>query len=71
MTAAQVAKSPIMDALIAAQQQIVQGILPPASRLRQGVLVPLKTTLELRDDHRLTKIIITRTPVKAANAVIT
>lgn len=71
MAAAEVARPLNMDHLIAAQQQVVKDILPAAADLRQGVLVPLKTTLELRDDHRLNNIIITRTPVKAANAVIT
>lgn len=71
MAAVEVAKPPSMEDIAAAQQQAVKDILPPASELRQGVLVPLKTTLELRDDHRLNNIIITRTPVKSANAVIT
>lgn len=59
-----------MDDIIAAQQQVVKDILPAPAALRQGVLVPLKTTLELRDDHRCMNIVITRTPVKSANAVI-
>lgn len=71
MTAVDVARPPNMDDIIAAQQQVVKDILPAQSALRQGVLVPLKTTLELRDDHRCMNIIITRTPVKSANAVIT
>lgn len=55
--------------IIAVQQQVVKDILP--SDIKHGVLVPLKTTLELRDDHSCINVIITRTPVKAANAVIT
>lgn len=58
-----------MDAIIATQQQVVKDILP--TELKHGVLVPLKTTLELRDDHSFINVIITRTPVKSANAVIT
>lgn len=58
-----------MDQIIAAQQQVVKDILP--AELRYGVLVPLKTTLELRDDHSCINVIITRTSVKSANAVIT
>lgn len=58
-----------MDHMVAAQQQVVKDILP--TELREGVLVPLKTTLELRDDHSCINVIITRTPVKSANAVIT
>lgn len=69
MTAMEVVKPPNMDDIIAAQQQVVRDILPV--ELRHGVLVPLKTTLELRDDHSCINIIITRTPVKSANAVIT
>lgn len=60
-----------MDNIIAAQEQVVQDILPDPAAIRQGILVPLKTTLELRDDHRCVDIVITRTPVKSANAVIT
>lgn len=65
----EVAKSPNMDDIVAAQQQVVRDILP--AELRHGVLVPLKTTLELRDDHSCINVIITRTTVKSANAVIT
>lgn len=69
MTAVEDSRPPNMDAIIAAQQQIVRDMLP--AELRHGVLVPLKTTLELRDDHSFVNVIITRTPVKSANAVIT
>ncbi|KAF3766037.1 hypothetical protein M406DRAFT_346143 [Cryphonectria parasitica EP155] len=54
---------------VAAQQQIVKDLLP--AEIKDGVLVPLKTTLELRDDHACMNVIITRAPVKSANAVIT
>lgn len=58
-----------MDDIIAAQQQVVKDILPAG--VSHGVLIPLKTTLELRDDHRCVNVVITRVPVKSANAVIT
>lgn len=58
-----------MDDIIAAQQQVVKDILPAG--VGHGVLIPLKTTLELRDDHRCVNVVITRVPVKSANAVIT
>ena len=35
-----------------------------------GVLIPLKTTLELRDDHVEGQAFITRAPLKAANSVV-
>lgn len=69
MAAADVASPGNMDDIIQAQQQIVKDVLP--TKVRPGVLVPLKTTLELRDDHSCINVIITRTPVKSANAVIT
>lgn len=69
MTAADVAGPGTMDEIIQVQQQVVRNILP--ANIRPGVLVPLKTTLELRDDHSCVNVIITRTPVKSANAVIT
>lgn len=71
MTAVEVTRPPNMDGIIAAQEQVVRDILPAPSAIKQGVLVPLKTTLELRDDQRCMNIIITRAPVKSANAVIT
>jgi len=37
---------------------------------RKGVLIPLKTTLELRQDHTLVQAYITRAPTKAANNVV-
>lgn len=58
-----------MDDIIEAQQQVVKDILPAG--VSHGVLIPLKTTLELRDDHRCVNVVITRVPVKSANAVIT
>lgn len=37
---------------------------------RKGVLIPLKTTMELRQDHTIIEAYITRAPTKAANNVI-
>lgn len=58
-----------MEDITATQQQVVKDILP--AEVKHGVLVPLKTTLELRDDHRCVNVALTRVPVKTANAVIT
>ncbi|ROT40307.1 cytidine deaminase-like protein [Sodiomyces alkalinus F11] len=40
-------------------------------QLGGGVLVPLKTTLEIRQDHTVVRAYITRAPTKAANDIIT
>jgi len=55
--------------VLAAQDQIVRGLV--RSEVEHGVLIPLKTTLELRDDHVTGRVLITRCPVKSANATIT
>lgn len=39
--------------------------------IRRGVLIPLKTTQEVRQDHTITHAYITRAPTKQANDVIT
>lgn len=39
--------------------------------LRRGVLIPLKTTQEVRQDHTITHAYITRAPTKSANEVLT
>lgn len=39
--------------------------------LRRGVLIPLKTTQEVRQDHTIVQAWITRAPTKLANDVIT
>ncbi|KAL1850454.1 hypothetical protein Daus18300_012932 [Diaporthe australafricana] len=69
MAAVETHASENMDDIVAAQQQVVKDILPAG--VKHGVLIPLKTTLELRDDHRCVNVVITRVPVKSANAVIT
>ncbi|KAK0639300.1 cytidine deaminase-like protein [Cercophora newfieldiana] len=55
-------------AALAAQDPIIPELL--RYELDHGVLIPLKTTLELRDDHVTGRVLITRAPVKAANPAI-
>ncbi|KAJ4420365.1 hypothetical protein N0V85_000627 [Neurospora sp. IMI 360204] len=57
-----------MGAVLAAQDPIVQSLV--REEVDHGVLIPLKTTLELRDDHVTGRVLITRTPVKSANPTI-
>ena len=40
------------------------------THLRRGVLIPLKTTQEVRQDHTIVQALITRAPTKTANDVI-
>jgi tRNA-specific adenosine deaminase 3 len=54
----------VLDAQDPFVQQLVHG------DVNHGVLIPLKTTLETRDDYVCGQILITRTPVKSANTVI-
>lgn len=42
-----------------------------AKHLNKGVLIPLKTTQEVRQDHTIVQAYITRAPTKFANEVIT
>lgn len=42
-----------------------------AKHLNKGVLIPLKTTQEVRQDYTIVQAYITRAPTKAANEVIT
>ncbi len=53
---------------LAAQDPIVRELLQ--DEIEHGVLIPLKTTLELRDDYQTGHLLITRTPTKAANPAI-
>ncbi|SPQ27334.1 6de44d6a-be10-4eb6-87a9-442a82b8ae34 [Thermothielavioides terrestris] len=53
---------------LAAQHPLVRELVP--DEVEHGVLIPLKTTLELRDDYQTGRVLITRTPTKAANPVI-
>ena len=57
-----------MGAVLAAQDPIIQSLV--REEVDHGVLIPLKTTLELRDDHITGRVLITRTPVKSANPTI-
>lgn len=38
--------------------------------LKKGVLIPLKTTQEVRQDHTIVQALITRAPTKSANDVL-
>lgn len=53
---------------LAAQDSIVREMVQ--DEVEHGVLIPLKTTLELRDDYQTGRVLITRTPTKAANPAI-
>lgn len=57
-----------INTALAAQDPIVRELLQ--DEVEHGVLIPLKTTLELRDDYQTGRVLITRTPTKAANPVI-
>jgi len=55
-----------------------RGVLPnpmidefKEKHLRRGVLIPLKTAQEVRQDHTIVQALITRAPTKHANDVIT
>ncbi|KND94087.1 tRNA-specific adenosine deaminase subunit tad3 [Tolypocladium ophioglossoides CBS 100239] len=71
------AKSP-SDSATDYQPRPRVGILPnpltddlKGTNLGQGVLIPLKTTQEVRQDHTIVQAYITRAPTKSANDVIT
>lgn len=55
--------------VLAEQDPVVQGLVRKVPC--HGVLVPLKTTLELGEDHVSGRVLITRAPTKCANPVIT
>ena len=48
---------------------LINDLLP--NHLRRGVLIPLQTTQEVRQDHTIVQALITRAPTKSANDVIT
>ncbi|KAK7427549.1 hypothetical protein QQZ08_005992 [Neonectria magnoliae] len=52
-----------------ASNPLVDDLNP--KHLRRGVLIPLKTTQEVRQDHVIVQAWITRAPTKQANEVIT
>lgn len=58
-----------INSTLAAQDPIVRELV--RDELEHGVLIPLKTTLELRDDYQTGRVLITRTPLKSANPAIT
>lgn len=47
---------------------LIDGLI--RDHLRLGVLIPLKTTQEVRQDHTVVQAWITRAPTKQANDVI-
>ncbi|KAK4183847.1 tRNA-specific adenosine deaminase subunit tad3 [Podospora australis] len=54
--------------MLAEQDLLVQELLQ--DEVEHGVLIPLKTTLEMRDDYITGRVLITRTPLKVANPAI-
>ena len=54
--------------VLAAQDQAVRDLI--RGDVNHGVLIPLKTTLELGGDYVSGRILITRTPVKSANTLL-
>lgn len=47
---------------------LVKDLVP--SHMNLGVLIPLKTNLEVRQDHTLVQAYITRAPTRSANDVV-
>lgn len=54
--------------VIEGQEPVTKSLIP--KHIEPGVLIPLKTTLELRDDHRTGHMLITRSPIRSTSAVI-
>ncbi len=54
--------------LLDIQDDLTKSLVP--AYIENGVLIPLKTTLELHEGHSCGQALITRTPVKCASAVI-
>ncbi|KAK3321089.1 cytidine deaminase-like protein [Cercophora scortea] len=57
-----------IETILSAQDDTIQSLV--RDEVEHGVLIPLKTTLELRDDHVTGRVLITRAPVKSANPAI-
>lgn len=57
-----------LSQIIEGQEPITKSLIP--EHIEDGVLIPLKTTLELRDDHQCGQVLITRTPIRSTSAVI-
>lgn len=47
---------------------LIDELLP--QQLGRGVLIPLKTTLEIRQDHTIVQALLTRAPAKSTNDVV-
>ncbi len=54
--------------VIEGQEPVTKSLVP--KHIEPGVLIPLKTTLELRDDHKCGHMLITRSPIRSTSAVI-
>ncbi|CAK7223595.1 hypothetical protein SCUCBS95973_005232 [Sporothrix curviconia] len=54
--------------IIEGQEPVTKSLIP--EHIEDGILIPLKTTLELRDDHQCGQVLITRTPIRSTSAVI-
>ena len=54
--------------VIEGQEPVTKSLVP--EHIEPGVLIPLKTTLELRDDHKCGHMLITRSPIRSTSAVI-
>lgn len=48
--------------------RLIDHLLP--QQLGRGVLIPLKTTLEIRQDHTIVQALITRAPATSTNHVV-
>lgn len=57
-----------LSEIIEGQEPVTKSLIP--EHIEDGVLIPLKTTLELRDDHHCGQVLITRTPIRSTSAVI-
>ncbi|KAL1866595.1 hypothetical protein VTK73DRAFT_4651 [Phialemonium thermophilum] len=54
--------------VLALQDPIVKSLV--CTELQHGVLIPLKTTLEMGENHAIIRVVITRAPIKSASAAI-
>lgn len=58
-----------MNQVVETLDPVTKRILP--EQLQNGILVPLKTTLELKDNLSLGHAYITRAPTRLTNDVVT
>lgn len=58
-----------MNQVVETLDPVTKRILP--EQLQNGILVPLKTTLELKDNLSLGQAYITRAPTRLTNDVVT